>query len=159
MKIILVTHERELKRPSNTGRLALDKGGSTDDLVERIVWSRVSPNRKLLNVIEEGKAGLLYPLTEAGGSEVAVAECESFILLDATWQEARKMFNRSPYLKVMPRVSLEPERSSVYRLRRNQKVGGLCTAECIIEILREKDMDALAAEIECQFNVFNTGLG
>ena len=42
-----------------------------------------------------------------------------FILLDATWPEARKMFRKSPYLNHLPVLSLNPEQVSRYQLRRS----------------------------------------
>ena len=41
-----------------------------------------------------------------------------FVLLDATWAEARRMFRKSPHLDTLPVLSLQPEQSSRYRLRR-----------------------------------------
>jgi DTW domain-containing protein YfiP len=52
-----------------------------------------------------------------------------FILLDGTWDEARKMFRKSPYLNHLPVLSLQPEQTSRYRLRRAQRSNHLCTAE------------------------------
>jgi DTW domain-containing protein YfiP len=52
-----------------------------------------------------------------------------FILLDATWTEARKMFRKSPYLNRFPVLSLRPEQLSRYRLRRSKRDEHLCTAE------------------------------
>jgi DTW domain-containing protein YfiP len=50
MKIFLLTHERELHRATNTGSLAI---GSTNEIVERIVWARVSPDKNLTQLILE----------------------------------------------------------------------------------------------------------
>ena len=156
MKIYLLTHERELDRGTNTGAIALSVAGGAEGVVQRIVWSRTSPDQNLLQVLAQGAVGLLYPLSEADGTEITVDECEHFILLDATWQEARKIYNRSPYLKSLDRVSLAPSAVSRFRLRRNQRSGGLCTAECVIEILQAKGKAALAAEVESAFDRFNS---
>ena len=156
MKIYLLTHERELDRPTNTGRLTLDAGCAADDIVERIVWSRVAPSAKLLYALKAPGTGLLYPVSEVPGEEIALEECDHLILLDATWQEARKMFNRSPYLHHVKRVALDVTEASRYTLRRNQRQGGLCTAECVIEILRSKGHVKLAARIQGRFDHFNT---
>ncbi|WP_319004927.1 tRNA-uridine aminocarboxypropyltransferase [Microbulbifer aggregans] len=155
MQIILLTHERELDRPTNTGSLAVSVAGGGVGLVRRIVWSRTAPDQELLADVNKPGIGLLYPTTEVEGEEINAAECENFILLDGTWQEARKMYNRSPYLQSVSRVSLGSAQSSRYRLRRNQKAGGLCTAECVVEILRVKGQQALAAALEAEFFEFN----
>ncbi len=52
-----------------------------------------------------------------------------FILLDATWPEARKMFRKSPYLDRFPVLSLQPEQISRYRLRRSRREDHFCTSE------------------------------
>ena len=52
-----------------------------------------------------------------------------FILLDATWPEARKMFRKSPYLNALPVLSLQPEQVSRYTLRRSRRDDHFCTSE------------------------------
>jgi DTW domain-containing protein YfiP len=52
-----------------------------------------------------------------------------FILLDGTWAEARKMFGRSPYLDGLPVLSLQPDQSSRYKLRRSRRDDHFCTSE------------------------------
>ena len=55
MKIFLLTHERELHRATNTGSLALE---SANEIVERILWERVNPNKNLTRLIENNEAVL-----------------------------------------------------------------------------------------------------
>ena len=52
-----------------------------------------------------------------------------FVLLDATWSEARKMFRKSPYLDRFPVLSLRPEQVSRYVLRRSRRDDHFCTSE------------------------------
>ncbi len=157
MKIVLLTHEREVERPTNTGVLAL--AGGRGGLVERRVWSRVAPDQSLAQMLEGNNVGLLYPLSESSESDgtevVPIETCEQFVLLDATWQEARKMYNRTAYLQKAPRIDLAPSQASRFRLRRNQKSTGLCTVECVIEILRCKGRGELASDMERAFLAFN----
>lgn len=150
MKITLLTHERELDRKTNTGTLALEHCG---DLVERLIWARREPERALVGAIERGEAALVYP--GEGAAPERLQDFPQVILIDATWQEARKIYNRSPYLKTAPRVAIQADSASSYRLRRNQPDGGLCTAECVIEILRRCGEDAAAERLESAFSQFN----
>ncbi|MFC3114852.1 DTW domain-containing protein [Cellvibrio fontiphilus] len=151
MKIFLLTHERELLRPTNTGVLAKN---AAPEIVERIVWARNEPNPFLLDAINQGNTVLLYPVDDA---DVAPIESfENIIVLDATWQEARKIFNRSPYLKSLPRAQINPQQISRYQLRRNQPEGGLCTAECVMEILKAKNHTDIAACLNAAFAIFNS---
>ena len=44
---------------------------------------------------------------------------------------------------------------SLYKLRANQPEGGLCTIECIIEVLKIKGQDKMATELSLKFDQFN----
>ena len=162
MKIFLLTHERELHRATNTGSLAID---NANNLVELIVWERVTPNKDLTRLIENNEAVLLYSkgelLAEVPSAEsglippVAIEEYENIVIIDGTWQEAKKIFNQSPYLKSAPNFTLKTEKNSLYKLRANQPRGGLCTIECIIEVLKLKGQDKMAATLSFKFEQFN----
>src|SRR5687768_10981975 len=107
MKIFLLTHEREVLRPSNTGLLAKN---IASEIVERIIWARNTPDPSLLSAINNKNTVLLYPVDDADA--VPIESFENIILLDATWQEARKMFNHSPYLKILPKAHIIPRQVS-----------------------------------------------
>jgi len=120
-----------------------------------IIWQRTQPDSSLLELINAGNTALLYPGgDDAHSSFTRLADFENFILIDSTWQEARKIYNRSPYLKLLPRMQLPVNQSSSYTLRRNQLAGGLCTAECAIELLKIKQLEELAIELEEAFLSF-----
>lgn len=163
MKIILLTHERELNRETNTGSIAVNH---SNGIVERIIWERVNPNQVLIDLIENKKVLLVYSKSEALSSgevvdlpvEASVENYEYIIIIDSTWQEARKIFNRSPYLKMIPQTTIKASEASSYKLRRNQPEGGLCTIECIIEILRIKGQINLATELTLKYKQFNCRL-
>ena len=80
---------------------------------------------------------------------------ENIIIIDGTWQEAKKIFNQSPYLKAAPHFTLKTATNSLYKLRANQLEGGLCTVECIIEVLKLKGENKKAAELIEKFAQFN----
>lgn len=155
MKIFLLTHERELLRASNTGALA---ASLVPEIVERVVWQRNTPSEVILEAIRCEKTVLLYPLEDDATETVPITAFDNIILLDATWQEARKIFNRSAYLKDLPRAQLQPQLHSQYQLRRNQLDGGLCTAECVVEILRLKKCGDIADRLDAAFSLFNSGM-
>lgn len=149
MQIILLTHSREVSKKTNTGQLVQQFIPHT----QTIVWRRTQPDKKLLQLIKSGNTALVYP-SEDKESSVAHNDFETFILIDSTWQEARKIYNRSPYLHDLPRLELKPASQSKYNLRRNQHEGGLCTAECAIELLLAKGKAKLANELDISFNNF-----
>ena len=166
MHIILLTHQREQCKKTNTGQLVLLQ---PDLKVTRIIWERANPDAGLLKLISMGCVFLLYPeqcSTDSAGAEQTGVLCDwaqlrqdchdnaCFIIIDSTWQEARKIYNRSPYLTDLPRVTLAPSKGSLFTLRRNQITGGLCTAESVIALLRMNQQNHLANKLETDFYTF-----
>lgn len=133
LRILLLTHEHELTKPTNTGRVVLEALGET---ARRIVWRRASAEPELLRTIEAGGVAVVWPLL-ARALVASVCEPHTYVVIDGTWQQARKIYNRSPYLHALPTVALQPSEPSVYTLRRNQIDGGLCTAEAVACLLRQ----------------------
>lgn len=152
MKIYLLTHQRELARASNTGAIVKACLG---DAATIVIWQRTEPAAELITLIDRKEIALLYPADgdDSGNTTDAFA---NFIILDGTWQEARKMYNRSPYLQRASRIGLNVSQPSQYKLRRNQITDGLSTAECAIALLRQKKQDILAEKVEFEFTRFNT---
>jgi DTW domain-containing protein YfiP len=147
MNIILLTHQRERFKTTNTGSLVAEVLGEKARIV---VWDRVTPDPGLLRAIAESSIALLYPSVDSQlVSEVA--HVENYIIIDGTWQEAQKIYNRSPYLKDLPAVNVLANEPSAYNLRRNQRQGGLCTAECAIEILSARGYSTLANDLQLIF--------
>ncbi|WP_447078550.1 tRNA-uridine aminocarboxypropyltransferase [Shewanella algae] len=190
MKIILLTHERELNRASNTATLALN---AYPTLCKRVLWARKAPDAWLMEHLSLGRTALLYPQTEESTSEESISRAQavnespnlsqspaqgatlpqdaaqeaaqktalkirkplnSLVILDATWQEAGKMYRQSPYLQSLARVELQTEQDSAFRLRRNQRQGGLCTLECIAAVWQDLggDYSIAARRLLSEFN-------
>ncbi|WP_345842450.1 tRNA-uridine aminocarboxypropyltransferase [Shewanella algae] len=194
MKIILLTHERELNRASNTATLALN---AYPTLCKRVLWARKAPDAWLMEHLSLGRTALLYPQTEENTSEESISRAQaanespnlsqspnqspaqdatllqdaaqeaaqkaalklgkplnSLVILDATWQEAGKMYRQSPYLQSLARVELQTEQDSAFRLRRNQRQGGLCTLECIAAVWQDLggDYSIAARRLLSEFN-------
>ncbi len=137
MKITLLTHERELTRPTNTGQLIQ----SDDELtIEVIPWQRTEPCQPLVDALQAGTAVVLTPSGQ-GAQVTDLSQIEHAVILDGTWQEVQKMWNKSDYLKTAHWARLPTDQPSRFTLRRNQKPDGLCTAECVLLLLQEKGME------------------
>ncbi|MEB0138883.1 MULTISPECIES: tRNA-uridine aminocarboxypropyltransferase [unclassified Undibacterium] len=139
--VCLLMAEHETLKPSNTGWLIADVVPDT----MAFGWARTEVDPALLAVLADPQwqpyvvfpgefvapervvSTLLPPSPEATAK--AVAKRPLFILLDATWPEARKIFKKSPYLLPFPVLSLTPEQLSRYRLRRSRCDEHLCTSE------------------------------
>ncbi len=131
--VCLLMFDAEPFKPSNTGWLIADLVPDT----WAFSWSRTSVDPALLALLADPQwqPFVVFP-GEYAAPERVTAEVASvpgkrplFILLDATWTEARKMFRKSPYLDQLPVLSLQPEVLSRYRLRRSTRDEHLCTAE------------------------------
>jgi DTW domain-containing protein YfiP len=77
-----------------------------------------------------------------------------FVLLDATWAEARKIFRKSPYLDAFPVLSLEPAQVSRYQLRRSRRDDHFCTSEVAALCLDLAGESRAAQTLEAYLDVF-----
>lgn len=176
--LYLLTHSRELQKSTNTGALVVQAlSPSLKIRVEVIEWQRKAADQRLLVLSEKQQLGLVYPLqadtaqacyllqqgqyqaqNPAAITELATCLNESikhWVLLDATWQEASKMLRQSPYLQSCYRLAIKPDTPSLYRLRRNQKEGALCTAEVVMELLQQTGFENEKEQLMLLFQEFN----
>jgi DTW domain-containing protein len=155
----LLMHDVEALKPSNTGWLIADVVQATT----AFGWSRIEVDAALPALLADPQwqPYLVFPgeyaAPERVVSEVAPVPGKRplFVLLDATWTEARKMFRKSPYLDNLPVLSLQPEQLSRYRLRRSKRDDHLCTAE-VAALCLELAGDQRAAEaLDAYLDVFS----
>ncbi len=137
--LMLLMHPNELSRDTNTGKLLQQCQLN----VEHAIWDRKQPSQAL---VERLAAPSLYPvLLFPGENSLTLAQVTQqsqqqsrkplFIILDATWQEASKMINKSRWLEGVPMMELSTQGDSEYQLRRNQQQGNLCTFEVAAQLL------------------------
>ncbi len=161
--VCLVMADIEALKPSNTGWLIADV--VTDTFAFEWARTEVDPGLLALLADPQWQPYLVFPgefvaaervvadvvPAEAGGS---AAKRPLFVLLDATWPEARKMFRKSPYLNHLPVLSLQSEQLSRYKLRRSQRDAHFCTSE-VAALCMELAGETLAAQtLEAYLDVF-----
>jgi tRNA-uridine aminocarboxypropyltransferase len=149
MQLILLTHSRETHKASNTGQLI----SRVYPDVQTIIWQRTEPDKALLKLIAEGETALVFQQEKSIPSD-HVSKYKRFILIDSTWQEARKIYNRSPYLHDLPCIQFSTGKQSRYSLRRNQLDGGLCTAECVMELFSAAGLNVQVNLLGKEFSTF-----
>ena len=150
---MLIMHDIEVLKPSNTGRLIADLIPDT----HAFLFSRTEPNADMISLIDSGKYRpvLVFPREYCGDerevidshqlADLAVKDINRpllFVLFDGSWREAKKMFRKSPYLNEFPVLSLNPEQMARYALRKGSHDFQLSTAEVailVLEALGEKD--------------------
>lgn len=135
--VCLIMADIEALKPSNTGWLIADVVPDT----WAFGWARTEVDPALLALLADpqwqpyvvfpgefvtpGRVVNSLPATQ----DLPTGKRPLFVLLDATWPEARKMFRKSPYLDRFPVLSLQPEQISRYRLRRSRREDHFCTSE------------------------------
>ena len=132
----LLMADIEPLKPSNTGWLVADV--VTDTFA--FGWARTEVDQALLALLADSQwqPYLVFPgefvaaervVTEVQALDVSNSKRPLFVLLDATWPEACKIFRKSPYLDKLPVFSLQSKQLSSYKLRRSQRDEHFCTSE------------------------------
>ncbi|MCY1398181.1 DTW domain protein [compost metagenome] len=157
--VCLLMYDVEPLKPSNTGWLIADVIADTS----AFSWSRTDVDQALLALLEQDQwqpfivfpGEFVEPRRVVNKVVVENGKRPLFILLDATWNEARKMFRKSPYLERFPVLSLEPEQLSRYKLRRSKRDDHFCTAEVAALCLELADDQAAAQALDAYLDVFS----
>ena len=157
----LFFHPEEMRKPTNTGKLIADCFPATrvtewtriptpadweasrqnDDVDVFIVFPDDYPPRESRFVP--------FPTEERSGRR------RTFLLLDGTWQQARKMLKRSAYLDEVPIVGIDPDFHSTYGLRHASDPHRLCTAEVGVALLEEAGEQRAAELFRSYFRLFD----
>lgn len=136
--VIVLMHHREVKMPTNTGRLAhrclvnsrLILRGLKDDPAE------IDPETAFA-----GTPLLLHPTDDAieldEDFRARIPPPYTLIVPDGSWRQASKMGSREASLRSIVRVKLgvQAQAPSRYQLRKETKPGGLATIEAIARAL------------------------
>ncbi|MGB5444603.1 MAG: tRNA-uridine aminocarboxypropyltransferase [Psychromonas sp.] len=77
---------------------------------------------------------LVFPDPSAKPAELLVEQKEInhnsvFILLDGSWKKAYKLLMSNPFLQKLPKISINVEQKSQYRIRKSPRDDGLSTVE------------------------------
>lgn len=151
--------KKEVFKPSNTGWLIADVIQDN----HAFVWSRTEVDEKLIALLTDPQwqPYLVFPGEYVAAERVTDTvkinpnKRPLFVLIDATWTEARKIFRKSTYFDSIPILSLIPERLSRYTLRRSTRSEHLCTAEVAALCFDLAGDNEAAAALDCYFDVFS----
>jgi DTW domain-containing protein YfiP len=157
--VCLIMYDVEPLKPSNTGWLIADVVPDT----HAFGWARKSVDPDLLQLLDDPQwqpyivfpGEFVEPQRVVGEVIAPPGKRPLFILLDATWTEARKMFRKSPYLERFPVLSLAPEQISRYKLRRSRRDDHFCTAEVAALCLSLAGDEEAANVLDAYLDVFS----
>lgn len=129
-RVIFVRHASERVRTTNTGRWAALALARSEVLEHAVAGAPLDAAR-----LAGGRVAVLFP----GGRADRPEPCpETLVVLDGTWAQARRMLQRIPALRSLPRLSL-PGRPGE-RLRLPTVAQGMSTIEALasaLEVLGE----------------------
>jgi len=130
-EFLILRHIYEAERPSNTGRL----------VALAMPNSRIIPcgggNRIGLSPVDDeflraSGTWLLWPDgtdTQSGISDLTPPD--RVVVIDATWQQARRLYSSMPVLWTLPRLVLPEPTRSRDRLREQHRSDGMSTIEAV----------------------------
>jgi len=173
---LLLMHRHETMKPTNTGRLI---GDVMPQGTHAYLWDRTEPDSQLLEFLENraGNLWILFPDSYCNATEhdvvarkprridtiadiVAARVRPTFILLDGTWKQARKMFHMSVWMQHIPLVQLpigqiQMNTDGGYRLRQGAHDMQVSTLEAAAGLLEAMSDDNTALVMRDYFDTFN----
>lgn len=142
ISLTILQDPREEKHPLNTVKL-LTKCFSQTTILKGIKFNQ--------DDIPEGTV-LLYPSEEKEESTHQELSSSHLVVIDATWKGSFRILQENPWLKELPRISLEHYESQ-YFLRREPSNTSLSTFESIALAYRQKNKEG-ALQLLQSFNEF-----
>jgi DTW domain-containing protein YfiP len=159
-RVVLLLHQLEQEKPTNTGRLAarcltnaqvIEAGGAPGtDADARPVADATSPWDA-----PDAEALLLFPHPEARPLEDWRDSARPIVLVvpDGTWRQAKKARRRIAGLDRLPCVTLPAAAPSSYRLRHAARPDRLATIEAIARALGILEGPDVQAQLDYIFRV------
>jgi DTW domain-containing protein len=148
-KILILMHPREFKdKKAGTGRFThlclknseIHMGVFFDH--HKVVQERINDPCYFPMLLYPGAASVT--LSEQGFRETILRDRKLLvILLDATWHNAKKMFDGSPSLQQLPQLRIAPEEKSRFLIKRQPFDWCLSTIEAAHELLKALEKSGL----------------
>ena len=147
-EFLILRHIYEAERPSNTGRLValampnsriIPCGGGT-----RIGLSPIDDE-----FLRAPGTWLLWP--DGTGTQPDMADRTSpnrVVVLDATWQQARRLYSSMPVLRALPRLVLPAPIRLRDRLREQHRSDGMSTLEAVAAAVAKLEGEEAARPLE-----------
>lgn len=134
-RLALVVHARELKRTTNTGRLAVRALVNSEMRVRG--EGRVHARLDLSDLLRaDYESFLLYPGEDAQPISILRGHPRvQLIVPDGNWRQASKVATRHPELAAIPRVRLDAVNTGTVHLRAEHFAQGFSTLEAIARAL------------------------
>ncbi len=160
--VMLLVADKEILKPSNTGRLIVD----TVKHSFVYPWYRTEPNAEMLALLSDARYQpvVVFP-QEYVDDKTRLVHLQRYdfagkipllIYIDGSWREAKRIFRHSDYLHALPVVSIEPQALSRYVMRKASKDNHLSTAEVASMVMAQLGDDFAAQTLSLWFEVFKS---
>jgi DTW domain-containing protein YfiP len=127
VEFLVLRHASEIRRTTNSGRWAALALGADPVDYGRAGGSPVDPA-----LLSAPGTWVLFP--SPSPTPRGAVRPRRLVVLDASWSQARRMLQRIPALRSLPRLSLEPPPAGA-RLRRPPRPRGMSTIEAVARAL------------------------
>lgn len=136
---VILIHPKESRKAINTGRMAFLS--ITNSIL--LVGDRFDDNSELRSILQNPRyrCMILFPgpeATELKDLAPTADRQDVFIILDATWAMAKKMFKSSRCLSALPLVAFTPSKPSGFAIRQQPAPECYSTIETIHHILEKR---------------------
>jgi len=135
LRIVVIQHSLELKERSNTAKHALALLKNSE---QRLFGVRDVP----LKVDDLSDAWLLWPDAPSRPE----GKPSTLVVLDGSWSQTRRMIQRIPQLRKLPRYSVNPKPGR--RSLRAAPEGGMSTLEALAGALHELESAEAGAQLD-----------
>jgi len=149
-RVSLVIHRKELKRTTNTGRLALE--ALTNSCIR--IRGGLDCSRLDLSdlIVPEYRSVLFFPAEDAVELNHEFVSQSSLpiqlIVPDGNWRQASKLQTRHPELASIPRVKISTANCGPFHLRKEHLAEGMSTLQAIARALAIIEGPTAAAPLE-----------
>jgi DTW domain-containing protein YfiP len=154
-QLVLIMHEKERKRSTNTGQLAARVWKNTEVQYRGRIGQKLDVEKFL--ELEE-KAWFVYPQDGAQTLDRRLIEeigkPTAIILPDGTWDEAARVWPRNFARSKVKKVQLDVKTPSKYQIRVSPHFNSLCTFETVIEIISVLEGEEHRAKLQEVFEIF-----
>jgi len=133
--VYILQHPRESKHAIGTARIAqLSLGACSLQVGECFSLAEAA--------IDPLQSVLIYPGDDADSLEsLSCSSPQTLIFLDASWRKSHRMLMESPQLQALPKIGLQPNSKSRYRIRKSKSAQSLSTLEAIVLALSCLEQD------------------
>ena len=127
IRVLIIQHPQEVHHPYNTGRIVHQCLTNSELVVAEVL------DEALLNRLLQSNSTLLFPnMSWLSPIAAETKTIEQLVVIDATWNKAKKIMHLNPALQQLPRLALTGYTRSAYEVRKSSLPESLSTIESVV---------------------------